>query len=146
MWRQATSQSTMTCMDIFPKLRLWYIYNCTMSSSYTVRALFVLIKQEDSLSRLDRHRPDCSCLWQSQCVMGEWDGQKRGRFVRAWWDYLHLEDIKFFEWSNLKCLLSHLWGNLLHFLSCTGAWTWCTGDRLAFVTDIEHLDSCFRWQ
>lgn len=88
---QATSQSTMTCKNDFPNSPIWYIYNCTMLSSYIVRALILLIKLNfffflfkqtlDPDPSLKTHRPDHSRLWQSQCITGEWNSKLRGRGV-----------------------------------------------------------------
>lgn len=60
--RQATSQSTMTCKKHFPNLPLWYIYNCTLVSSYIVRALFLCLFFFNKAENLSGPPPTWKCI------------------------------------------------------------------------------------
>lgn len=98
--RQATFQSTMTCSNTFPKSPLWYIYNCTMSSSYIVRGHVYFHKAERLLPlyhRKQQHNTPTARACDSQCITEENSKKRRGCVyvcvcvVRGESEYLHQE-------------------------------------------------------
>lgn len=114
---------------------LWYIYNCTMSSSYIVRALFLLIKLNisnpaPSTTPTPKNTPPLSLTSVTVTVnrrrmkQQEKQGEVEGCvcMVRGLWDYLHhwemvkyhvlksnkvLTEIQYPEWRNDTAFLCY---------------------------------------
>lgn len=130
--RRATSQSTMTCKNMSANLPLWYIYNCTMSSSYIVRAVFLLIKlnmfRPTPHPHLKAHRPESlrsvtvtvhHSKKKGRCVYGQGPMRLftplRNGPISCWKSNKVLTEIHYLEWRNdtaflcnsqqLKCLI-----------------------------------------